>query len=204
MIRLWTEDEVPHHGRYFNVTSARPTARPYQKPYPKVWLAAMSDPAVRRVGREGHILYIGPAQPYPTITKQIDLYHHTMETNGHPIPQEMVIVREFFCSESPEALDRARSGFRKKYDAYSEHGLHGTDPELISKVTGDLDGLMKDTFIVGSPQQCVQQIARYSELGFSHICLRLFYPDNARERRPRTHQGCGSSSAAHRSQAVDC
>ena len=67
MQRLWTEDEVTHHGRYYHVTGARPTARPYQKPYPKLWLAAMSDPAVRRVGREGHILFIGPAQPYDTI-----------------------------------------------------------------------------------------------------------------------------------------
>ncbi|MYC37910.1 MAG: LLM class flavin-dependent oxidoreductase, partial [Chloroflexi bacterium] len=46
MRRLWSEDEVTHHGRYYQVTDARPTARPYQKPYPKVWQAAMSDPAV--------------------------------------------------------------------------------------------------------------------------------------------------------------
>ena len=32
MRRLWTDDEVTHHGRYYNVTGARPTARPYQKP----------------------------------------------------------------------------------------------------------------------------------------------------------------------------
>ena len=58
MVRLWTEDQVTHHGRYYHVTDARPTARPYQKPYPKVWSAAMSDPAVRRVGPRGqHTIY---------------------------------------------------------------------------------------------------------------------------------------------------
>ena len=72
MQRLWTEDEVTHHGRYFQVSNARPTARPYQKPHPKIWEAAMSDPAVRRVGREGHILFIGPAQPFETIRHQIE------------------------------------------------------------------------------------------------------------------------------------
>ena len=40
MVRLWTEEEVTHHGRYFHVTGARPTARPFQTPYPKIWLAA--------------------------------------------------------------------------------------------------------------------------------------------------------------------
>ena len=50
MRRLWTDEEVTHHGRYYHVTGARPTARPYQQPHPKIWQAAMSDPAVRRVG----------------------------------------------------------------------------------------------------------------------------------------------------------
>ena len=69
MRRLWSDDEVTHHGRYYSVTGARPTARPYQKPHPKIWQAAMSDPAVRRVARNGDIFYVGagPVQRhYPT------------------------------------------------------------------------------------------------------------------------------------------
>jgi len=178
MIRLWTEDEVTHHGRYFHLTGARPTVQPYQKPYPKIWLAAMSDPAVRRVGREGHIMYTGPAQPYPTIRRQIDLYHAALQAHGHPDPGEMVIVREFFCSTNrDEALEKARRGFERKYAEYAAHGFQGTDPELTSKMTGDLETLMDETFIVGSPQECVEQIARYRDLGFTEIALRLFYPD---------------------------
>ena len=178
MIKLWTEEEVTHHGRYFHVTNARPTAFPYQKPYPKVWLAAMSDPAVQRVGREGHILFIGPAQPYATAQKQIELYHQTLQEHRQAVPDDMVIVREFYCAGSrAEALDKARAGFEKKYEVYAQHGLQGTDSELTRKVTGDLEGLMDDTFIMGSPEECIQQISRYRALGFTHICLRLFYPD---------------------------
>ena len=178
MKRLWTEDEVTHHGRYFHVTSALPTAQPYQKPYPTIWLAGMSDPAIRRVGSEGHILFIGPAQPYETIRRQIELYHETLAENGHQVPQEMIIAREFFCAGSrEEALDKARPGFERKYKEYASHGLQGNDPELIRKVTGDLETLMEDTFIVGSPQECIEQIARYRDLGFTEIALRLFYPE---------------------------
>ena len=177
MIRLWSEDEVTHHGRYFHVTDARPTARPFQKPHPKIWLAGMSDPAVRRVGREGHILFIGPAQSYDTIRGQIDLYRRELDRNGHVVPEDMVLFREFFCAGSrDEALDRARSGFRRKYDVYAKHGLQGSDSELTSQVTGDVDSLIDGTFIIGSPQECVDQLARYRELGFTQVCLRLFYP----------------------------
>ena len=183
MVRLWTEDEVTHHGRFFHVTGARPTARSYQKPYPKVWMAGMSDPGVKRVGREGHILFIGPAQSRSTTKRQIDLYHHTLQDRGHPIPDEMVIAREFFCASSrQEALKKARWGFEKKYQVYAQHGMQGTDPELTHKVAGgDLETLMADTFIVGDPQECIEQIARYHDLGFTDICLRLFYPDLAQK-----------------------
>jgi len=47
-----------------------------------------------------------------------------------------------------------------KYETYAAHGLQGADPELTRKVTGDLETLMEDTFILGSPQKCVQQVAR--------------------------------------------
>ncbi len=178
MIKLWTEDEVTHHGRFFHVTGAKPTAQPFQKPYPKIWLAGMSDPAIRRVGREGHTLFVGPAQSQSAIRGQIDLYHETLADNGHPIPEEMVIVREFFCAPSREkALEKASWGFERKYQEYNAHGFQGTDRELTEKMTGDLETLMDDTFIVGSPEECVEQIAGYHEMGFTQVALRLFYPD---------------------------
>ena len=178
MRRLWSDEEVTHHGRYYNVTAARPTARPYQKPHPKIWQAAMSDPAVRRVGRGGDILYVGPAQSNATIRRQISLYHQTLEENSYDVPEEMVIVREFFCAPThEEALERARANFAKKYEVYAYHGLHGTDDELTRKVTSDLETLMDDTFLVGSPEECVEQIAAYHEMGFTDVALRLFYPE---------------------------
>ncbi|MFQ6028324.1 MAG: LLM class flavin-dependent oxidoreductase [Dehalococcoidia bacterium] len=178
MIRLWTEEEVTHHGRYYHVTDARPTAQPFQKPHPPLWLAAMSDPAVRRVGREGHAMYVGPVQPFETIRRQIDLYHQTLEENGHAVPEDMVIVREFFCGRSrEEALEQARQGFETKYRVYDQHGFQGTDPELNAKIAGELEALMDDTFIVGNPEECVEQIARYRDLGFTQIAIRLFYPE---------------------------
>ena len=178
MVRLWTEDEVTHNGRYYQVTGARPTARPYQKPHPELWLGAMTDPAVERVARGGHVLFIGPAQPLPTIRRQVDLYRQTLNEHGRAQPADMVLVREFFCARSrEEAMETARRGFELKYQVYASHRLHGTDSELTAKVTGDLDTLMADTFIVGSPAECVEQVEEYARLGFTQICLRLFYPE---------------------------
>jgi len=177
MRRLWTEDEVTHHGKYYNVTGAKPTARPYQKPGPKVWQAAMSDPAIRRVGRTGDILFVGPAQGNESIRKQIDLYQDTLNESGHDIPEEMVVVREFYCaSNHEEAMRKARVGFETKYQVYRDQGLHGSDDELARKVTGDLETLMEETFVIGSPEECLEQIYEYKDMGFTDVIIRLFYP----------------------------
>ena len=90
----------------------------------------------------------------------------------------MVVVREFFCASSrDEAMEKARQGFERKYKEYEGHGFQGNDPELTRKITGDLETLMDETFIVGSPQECIEQIAEYREMGFTEVSIRLFYPE---------------------------
>ena len=177
MIRLWTEDEVTHHGRFFDVSNARPTARTYQKPHPKIWLAAMSDPAVRRVGREGHTLFIGPAQSYEVTKRHIDIYREELDRNGHPPPEDIVVLREFFCANSrTEALEKASAGFQRKYEVYGAHGFQGSNDELADIVTGDIETQTDSAFVIGSPHDCIEELARYRDLGVTQVAMRLYYP----------------------------
>jgi alkanesulfonate monooxygenase SsuD/methylene tetrahydromethanopterin reductase-like flavin-dependent oxidoreductase (luciferase family) len=44
--RLWTEDEVTHHGRFFHLTKARIVLKPVQQPQPPIWFAANNNCAV--------------------------------------------------------------------------------------------------------------------------------------------------------------
>ena len=112
-----------------------------------------------------------------TIRRQIDLYHDELARGGHQVPEDMVLMREFFCAGSRDAaLEKARAGLERKYEVYAQHGLQGSDAELTRTVTGGLDVLRDGTFILGSPYDCVEQLARYKELGFTTVCLRLFYP----------------------------
>ncbi|MEX0873666.1 MAG: LLM class flavin-dependent oxidoreductase [Actinomycetota bacterium] len=53
MVRLWTEDNVTHEGRFFTVHDLTLLPKPVQKPHPDVWFGGHSDAAARRVGRLG-------------------------------------------------------------------------------------------------------------------------------------------------------
>src|SRR5262249_7113399 len=58
--RLWAEDEVTHHGRYYRLTRARLALRPVQKPHPPIWFAANNDAAVERSARIADAWVINP------------------------------------------------------------------------------------------------------------------------------------------------
>jgi alkanesulfonate monooxygenase SsuD/methylene tetrahydromethanopterin reductase-like flavin-dependent oxidoreductase (luciferase family) len=49
--RLWSEEEVTHHGRFFHLTKARMVLKPVQNPHPPIWFAANNDGAVERSAR---------------------------------------------------------------------------------------------------------------------------------------------------------
>jgi probable F420-dependent oxidoreductase len=53
MRRLWTEEEVTHDGRYFQVRELRFQPRPVQKPHPDIWFGGFSRAALRRTAELG-------------------------------------------------------------------------------------------------------------------------------------------------------
>ena len=48
--RLWTEDDVTHHGEYYSCANISLRPRPVQSP-PEVWLGGVAPSELRRVGR---------------------------------------------------------------------------------------------------------------------------------------------------------
>lgn len=51
--RLWTEDHVDHHGRYYHLTDVTITPKPVQKPSLPIWFGGRSPATYRRTGRLG-------------------------------------------------------------------------------------------------------------------------------------------------------
>ena len=84
--KLWTEDEVEFHGKYYHIPLVRPTAKPVQKPHPPIWVAANVDSAVHRLGRLGYTWIINPHSPISDIAPQTEMYKSVLKEYGHPMP----------------------------------------------------------------------------------------------------------------------
>ena len=58
--RLWTEDRVSYEGPGCRLDNVHMNIRPVQKPRPPIWMAANTDPAVKRAARMADAWFINP------------------------------------------------------------------------------------------------------------------------------------------------
>ncbi len=173
MKRLWVDTEVTHHGHFYQITGARPTAKPHQQPYPRIWIAAMTAPAVRRAGRLGHSFYAIGTLSYDDLRHALAVWRAALHESGRPVPSEVPVHREFYVADTrEEARAKARPAVEAKYQGYAQHGL----PTVGTSLAAGVDRLMDDPFVIGAPDECLDKLARYRELGVTHLALRLFWP----------------------------
>jgi alkanesulfonate monooxygenase SsuD/methylene tetrahydromethanopterin reductase-like flavin-dependent oxidoreductase (luciferase family) len=172
--RLWTEEKVEHQGRFFTIPGLTLTTRPVQQPYPPIWMGADSDPAVMRAAHLADTWYINPHAKLDTLERQMALYRQTLTELGKPFPQEIPIRRELFVAHDRDtALRTCTPYLERKYQTYVSWGQSGALPQ---EDTLDLpfDELRDQRFIIGSPDDCVEQLLLYHErLGANHFLLRV-------------------------------
>ena len=185
MKRLWTQEEVTFNGKHFQLEGARAEPKPIQKPHPPIWVAAHSDRAVRRAARLGYTWYVHPNGTYDTISRQIELYHHTAREAGTPVASTLPLMREVYVHENRDtAFEESRPYLEGKYRSYAAWGQDAAMPQEES-FRGSYEELAKDRFIVGTPDDCIRELERYAALGMSHGSFRMMWPGMGLEKGMR-------------------
>jgi alkanesulfonate monooxygenase SsuD/methylene tetrahydromethanopterin reductase-like flavin-dependent oxidoreductase (luciferase family) len=175
--RLWTEEEVTHHGRFFHLTKARMTLRPVQQPHPPIWFAANNDGAVQRSARRADAWVINPHAKLSTLTHQMALYRQTLQAAGKPFPAEVPMIKELYVApQRHTAIQECRPFLEAKYQAYAAWGQDKALPQADSFDLG-FEDLVRDRFIIGDPDDCIRELRRYIDaLGVNCFIFRLQWP----------------------------
>jgi len=175
--RLWTEDVVDRAGRHFRLSGARLTLKPVQRPHPPIWIAASGDAAFERAARYGDGCLINPHASLPTLERQMGLYRKTLAEVGKPFPAEAPIFKECSVARTREvALRQAEPHLLQKYKAYADWGLDKPMPKE-ERLAVPYEELVRDRFIIGTPEECREEIQRYQRaLGVNYFLLRPQWP----------------------------
>ncbi|MCB1741743.1 MAG: LLM class flavin-dependent oxidoreductase [Gammaproteobacteria bacterium] len=174
--RLWTEDEVSHHSDTVKLDKVRMNIRCVQQPHPPIWFAANNDRAIRRAARLGDNWFINPHSTVATVRRQMQVYKEELATHGKPFPTELPSVKEIYVAKDRKtAMELAGPYLFAKYQDYAKWGQDKAMPQDES-FDQSFDDLLDDRFVLGSPEECYEQLRPYwEELGVNHLVFRTHW-----------------------------
>ena len=85
ILRAWKGETFTYQGRYYQVTNATVSPRPYQQPHPPLRIAANSDSTFSWVGERGYPIFVGlRGMDIPELRVHLQAYRKAWHEAGHP------------------------------------------------------------------------------------------------------------------------
>jgi len=180
--RLWTEKNVTHKGRHYQVTNVTIGPRPLQVPRPPIWFGGWAEPAIRRAALLGDAWIGGPSARLDELAACVRLYEEAQKSAGKVVHSKQVaLIRYVFVAES---LKRAHAVAGDPFLKFFENTYFRFPHPVVKRPEGpyDIRQLAQDRIILGDPASCIEQIGRFRrELGITHLVCRISSPGIPRD-----------------------
>ena len=155
---LWTEEKVNHTGKHFHLNDVPGGGKPFQQPYPKMYLAENQDRGVRRAARYADGWLISSRATLTTIRHQIPTYQTELDNQGKP--GYISAWREMFIAETrAEALEICRPHVEWLYQDRAASG-HSQELPTADRIDVSFEEVLDERFIIGNPDECAAEIPR--------------------------------------------
>ncbi len=189
VMKALTEDSFEHQGEFFQIprTSIRP--RPISHPERRFYASSVSPESAEIMAKLGFGVLVVMQNEWPKAAADIDRYREIAASVGHT-PRPPVILTNISCAESrDEAHEQAVRYLGRKWESIDNH-YHFSDGHLATVKGYESYGKMAKTYtklkdkanldkatefyvsiqIVGTPDDCLQQIAELQRLtGMDHL-----------------------------------
>lgn len=99
--RLWTEDHVTHHGRYYHITDVTVRPRPWQASLP-AWFGGRSEAALRRTGTLGDGWLASGVTPDEVREMIPRIQQHAATAERELEPDHFGVILPYCITDTPE------------------------------------------------------------------------------------------------------
>ena len=174
--RLWTEDRVSHHGRFWSFDDHTLGPQPVQKPTPPVFVACIATPdSYRWAGEHGCHLMVAPFLLKSTAQQceHLALYRQSLAEAGHD-PQQFQVLGNYHLAivedeRQISVMDRYIYRYLDFLNAINSNQKYQLDKKQYAAYESgetlwqDAQELRNNRAVVGTPQQCMDRIGELSE-----------------------------------------
>lgn len=179
--RAWTEDRFSFVGKRFDLRNLSITPRPFQKPHPPIWTGAVSLEGVKRAARIGDTWAAAPMHNIPGIKRLVSVYREQATKRGKR-PSVALMLWAWVAETRARAIEQYEKGLmRTVRDYWSLGAFHIEGHEEFDPWAGRAKKEedvtfenVEDRVILGSPQECIEQIEQWREAtGSDYFVLRF-------------------------------
>jgi probable F420-dependent oxidoreductase len=158
MKRLWTEENVTHKGKFFNVENLTIGPRPVQRPHPPIWTGGSAESALKRAGTwaDGFICGSSAIPDFPTTWAKVSGYAKA-------------------AGRDPEKITKAGLTFMAINDDQAKSVK--TVEDYVVRYYGRLRADVANTSLVGSPAAVAERIEAFLARGLDTLIVGLADPD---------------------------
>ena len=187
IVKAWTEDSVTHKGKYWQFDEALPVPRPYQKPYPPIWVGAHSPASFEYAAK--HNFHVSQNLDVDTVVaEKFQLWRRLWRECGHegPMPRTF-LMRAVHGAETDElARAEAERPLLESRDVTSERvtqtrvGFKGNEDNPTTQELNRVFAGMGSSYdfwidnglaLVGSPDTVLRKLEQQRELiGYDVFC----------------------------------
>ena len=172
---VWTENEVTLAGSTFALDRYAIFPRPIQCP-PPIYVGALADKPIRRAARLGDGYVLSAGATADQIGDRVRVYTGAVEETGHTLVDKLPLVvnRVTHVVGSRAERDDAIAWFAKRFLSFYDRWGHA-DIVALSSEERAFEQTARQHFIIGEPEECIEQIESYRALGVRHVaCLMNF------------------------------
>lgn len=168
---LWSGERISFEGQFYSLQEQRIGVLPYREGGPPVYIGAGTVAGVRRAARLGDAWYAPGNSPSPTyLPKAVKTYEDALAEYGREDADvSRTIGVELYCAPTTEqAWEDAMPFVKHEYHTYGEY-------EELSWQKDRFDDLVRHTLLIGSPDELIERIRVFADLGFDHLIFRPWW-----------------------------
>jgi F420-dependent oxidoreductase-like protein len=176
--KMWTEDKATFKGEYYSITNAICEPKPIQKPHPPIWIGGQGEKLMLKVVAEladgCNFLQTTPEeyeQKLDVLKRHLLAYGKSMDEIQRSFTASLLIAND---QQQVKKLTRRYVQNHFSFRSLSKMIHH---PKRAFSFANEFLLKRKTTRygIVGTPEQCIDQINEYVKLGVTYFMLN--FPD---------------------------
>ncbi len=207
LIKLLSETDVGWAGTYYNFDPITVTPRPFQRPFPPLWIAALAPEAIYHCARRGFHVQTTPLRdPFGAAKAQAEGFLRGKAEADPNAGNRLSMLRMAYVArderDKREKMAIAHENHRRFTNVFTTPGTVTGGAIVPLDVTETVED-MERVLIIGTVEECIERFGAYAELGIDDLLLNMSFGAShmdvmtAMERfmtRVRPHIGAGRAA----------